>query len=438
MREFQSPQWRHSQDGHQPGQQHQHSHRYSGITQDSPPDVKEGSNPWSRGAAKSHPPKKARVRPFSTLHGFMAGLSHHSPPKMNKTAAGPFVPETSFPQRRLSSPRPLTPSPPLRPQQYYNGNDSYESSPQGPQLDQQRFSSGILPPPKNYEQISAAQRMLYERHPLSPKNDRTSISSSSPTTASERRSSVPTSPGDHPTPRSHSKPSPLHSLNYHEESKHPSPICPTSSLIYENDFDNRLPQMRHNQKPLQGLELPSLSAMSLTRRQSLTDTMERQYSCSSARSSISSAPSSSTATILPISPNISSASSVATAVTAGNSKSTNGPNSGPQLQGTEGMTVLRSEEGAISVYNPNTATVTYRCELCPSESFGRIHDLKRHQASKHQEMTWPCDFCHRPFVRRDALLRHYTVKAARDDGLHPASHEVDRLLAARARAKTLY
>ncbi|KAG0375994.1 hypothetical protein BGX24_008410 [Mortierella sp. AD032] len=108
------------------------------------------------------------------------------------------------------------------------------------------------------------------------------------------------------------------------------------------------------------------------------------------------------------------------------------------LPGTEGMTVVRNEEGAIMVYNPITDAMTFRCELCPGESFGRIHDLKRHQTSKHQEMTWPCDFCHRPFVRRDALLRHYTVKAARDDGLHPATHEVDRLLAARARAKMLY
>ncbi|KAF9584375.1 hypothetical protein BGW38_006707, partial [Lunasporangiospora selenospora] len=108
------------------------------------------------------------------------------------------------------------------------------------------------------------------------------------------------------------------------------------------------------------------------------------------------------------------------------------------LPGTEGMTVMRNEEGSIMVYNPATDTATFRCELCPSESFGRIHDLKRHQTSKHQEMTWPCDFCHRPFVRRDALLRHYTVKAARDDGIHPASHEVERLMAARARAKMLY
>ncbi|KAI8602495.1 hypothetical protein EDD21DRAFT_303641 [Dissophora ornata] len=79
--------------------------------------------------------------------------------------------------------------------------------------------------------------------------------------------------------------------------------------------------------------------------------------------------------------------------------------------------------------------MTFRCELCPGESFGRIHDLKRHQASKHRDITWPCEFCSRPFVRRDALLRHYTVKSAREDGVHPAKHETEKLQAARARAK---
>ncbi|KAF9353861.1 hypothetical protein BGX26_008387 [Mortierella sp. AD094] len=76
----------------------------------------------------------------------------------------------------------------------------------------------------------------------------------------------------------------------------------------------------------------------------------------------------------------------------------------------------------------------YRCELCPGERFGRVHDLKRHQISKHNEMTWPCDFCHRPFVRRDALLRHYSVKAARRDGVHPTEQEENRLQEAKARA----
>ncbi|KAF9939390.1 hypothetical protein BGZ65_010639 [Modicella reniformis] len=79
----------------------------------------------------------------------------------------------------------------------------------------------------------------------------------------------------------------------------------------------------------------------------------------------------------------------------------------------------------------------YLCELCPGERFGRVHDLKRHQISKHNEMTWPCDFCHRPFVRRDALLRHYSVKAARRDGVHPTEQEENRLKEAKARAKLL-
>ncbi|KAK3818485.1 MAG: hypothetical protein J3Q66DRAFT_337753 [Benniella sp.] len=104
---------------------------------------------------------------------------------------------------------------------------------------------------------------------------------------------------------------------------------------------------------------------------------------------------------------------------------------------TEDITVVKNGDGSIMVYNRQTESMTFRCELCPNESFGRIHDLKRHQASKHQEITWPCEFCHRPFVRRDALLRHYTVKASREDGVHPASHETELLMAARARAKLI-
>ncbi|KAG0050989.1 hypothetical protein BGZ83_004240 [Gryganskiella cystojenkinii] len=109
----------------------------------------------------------------------------------------------------------------------------------------------------------------------------------------------------------------------------------------------------------------------------------------------------------------------------------------PSLPGTEGMQVFRNEDGSIMVFNPQTENVTFRCEFCPAESYGRIHDLKRHQASKHQAQTWPCEFCQRPFARRDALLRHYTVKATREDGIHPASHEVEQLMAARARAKLI-
>ncbi|KAG0373064.1 hypothetical protein BGX24_012187, partial [Mortierella sp. AD032] len=103
----------------------------------------------------------------------------------------------------------------------------------------------------------------------------------------------------------------------------------------------------------------------------------------------------------------------------------------------DGTTVIKNQDGSIMVFNPSTDSVTFRCELCPSESFGRIHDLKRHQLSKHQQTTWPCEFCHRPFVRRDALLRHYTVKATRDDGLHPPTSDTETLLAVRARAKLI-
>ncbi|KAG0092814.1 hypothetical protein BGZ93_001729 [Podila epicladia] len=77
----------------------------------------------------------------------------------------------------------------------------------------------------------------------------------------------------------------------------------------------------------------------------------------------------------------------------------------------------------------------FMCDQCPGERFGRVHDLKRHQDSKHFVMTWPCDFCHRPFVRRDALLRHYVVKSARHDGIHPTESESHRLYEAKARAK---
>ncbi|KAF9541777.1 hypothetical protein EC957_002677 [Mortierella hygrophila] len=103
----------------------------------------------------------------------------------------------------------------------------------------------------------------------------------------------------------------------------------------------------------------------------------------------------------------------------------------------DGITVVKNEDGSIMVLNPSADTVTFRCELCPTESFGRIHDLKRHNISKHQQTTWPCEFCQRPFVRRDALLRHYTVKATRSDGIHPPTSDTETLLAVRARAKLI-
>ncbi|KAG0225034.1 hypothetical protein BGX31_007789 [Mortierella sp. GBA43] len=93
------------------------------------------------------------------------------------------------------------------------------------------------------------------------------------------------------------------------------------------------------------------------------------------------------------------------------------------IEGIPTTTVMVSEDGS------------YKCGLCPNERFGRVHDLKRHQISKHNEKTWPCDFCKRPFVRRDALLRHYGVKASRDDGIHPTLAETNRLSEAKARAR---
>ncbi|KAF9329290.1 hypothetical protein BG006_007601, partial [Podila minutissima] len=61
----------------------------------------------------------------------------------------------------------------------------------------------------------------------------------------------------------------------------------------------------------------------------------------------------------------------------------------------------------------------------------------RHQASKHQAVNFPCEFCTKLFVRRDALLRHYSVKSARHDGTHPTEDEAEKLAAARSRAKLL-
>ncbi|KAF9551468.1 hypothetical protein EC957_008137 [Mortierella hygrophila] len=229
---------------------------------------------------------------------------------------------------------------------------------------------------------------------------------------------------------------------------------PLTSSLSQYEHENRLPQIGRPQQQQQsnqqhpqsyrhsypqhghrsgsaglGLEQPKLSSLAFSQRQP----MESDSSASSDRSSNSGSSGSS------------SSNSGASGGDRVHSQILPAPSSAHQqlqrlqpLPGTEGMTVVKNDEGAIMVYNPTTDAMTFRCELCPGESFGRIHDLKRHQSSKHQEMTWPCDFCHRPFVRRDALLRHYTVKAARDDGLHPATHEVEKLLAARAKAKMLY
>ncbi|KAF9929049.1 hypothetical protein FBU30_001892 [Linnemannia zychae] len=111
-------------------------------------------------------------------------------------------------------------------------------------------------------------------------------------------------------------------------------------------------------------------------------------------------------------------------------------NAGGTAVGGSGQTAGRGSRASNKANIPQDSG-GYRCELCPGERFGRVHDLKRHQISKHNEMTWPCDFCHRPFVRRDALLRHYAVKASRRDGVHPTAQEESRLQEAKARAKLL-
>ncbi|KAG0287360.1 hypothetical protein BGZ96_008688 [Linnemannia gamsii] len=113
-------------------------------------------------------------------------------------------------------------------------------------------------------------------------------------------------------------------------------------------------------------------------------------------------------------------------------------------------TITNPKDGSIMCFNRTTGQMSFRCDLCPPptsdqhpQSFGRIHDLKRHQATKHATpeggcaKTWPCEFCEKPFARRDALLRHYSVKAQKEDGVHPTTEEVNVLAAVRARAKLI-
>ncbi|KAF9125228.1 hypothetical protein BGW39_007551 [Mortierella sp. 14UC] len=129
------------------------------------------------------------------------------------------------------------------------------------------------------------------------------------------------------------------------------------------------------------------------------------------------------------------------------------------IPGTEGMTTIRQNDGSIMCYNPITDAVSFICDICLAaappthtsssrpQSFGRIHDLKRHQATKHPQAAsihgagepkvYPCEFCEKPFARRDALLRHYTVKSARNDGVHPTREQQDLVEACRARAKLI-
>ncbi|KAG0337954.1 hypothetical protein BG004_007425 [Podila humilis] len=99
--------------------------------------------------------------------------------------------------------------------------------------------------------------------------------------------------------------------------------------------------------------------------------------------------------------------------------------------------VIDQEDGSLMLMDTVTGSTTFVCKLCPNTSFGRIHDYQRHKISIHNAVTYPCEFCEKPFARRDALLRHYNVKSTRSDGTHPRDDEPELLAAARARAKLL-
>ncbi|KAF8985310.1 hypothetical protein BGZ46_005054 [Entomortierella lignicola] len=289
----------------------------------------------------------------------------------------------------------------------------------------------VLPLPKCYEYMSEAQRTLYERHPPSPpQHDKSSTSSSNPPSP-YRNSQSPSTPVSPIQPVRHAS----FERSYSDIPHHLPPLpVHFGPLERQNTFplDRRQHETwksHHAQQISQGMvhQLPlQLSSLDIPRRQSYSEVDNLRSS--SEFPSTSSMPLKTTALLpSPPMPLPSKALLKSLPTTTNTVVPASTANSFPE---TEGMTVIKSEEGAIMVYNHTTETMIFRCELCPGETFGRIHDLKRHQNSKHQDMTWPCDYCHRPFVRRDALLRHYTVKAARDDGVHPASHEVEELLAA--------
>ncbi|CAM0140043.1 unnamed protein product [Umbelopsis sp. WA50703] len=54
----------------------------------------------------------------------------------------------------------------------------------------------------------------------------------------------------------------------------------------------------------------------------------------------------------------------------------------------------------------------FRCDVdgC-NKNFDRRHDLSRHEATVHRgERAYHCEYCEKPFSRKDALVRHVTVK----------------------------
>ncbi|KAK3846658.1 MAG: hypothetical protein J3R72DRAFT_514603 [Linnemannia gamsii] len=182
-------------------------------------------------------------------------------------------------------------------------------------------------------------------------------------------------------------------------------------------------------------------------------------------SSLSSTPSSHCS-----SPGASITTSISSSSSTPASTSTLAPEVPLRIPGTEGMTTIHHKDGSIMCFNPATGTCIYYCDLClaaadhptsssspssfsPSSSssnshipsFGRIHDLKRHQNTTHHQAAslngrgpakmWLCEFCEKTYSRRDALFRHYTVKSAREDGVHPTKDQKHLIDACRARAK---
>jgi uncharacterized Zn-finger protein len=65
----------------------------------------------------------------------------------------------------------------------------------------------------------------------------------------------------------------------------------------------------------------------------------------------------------------------------------------------------------MRVHDPNRLR-KFRCEAegC-GKNFDRRHDLTRHEATVHRgERAYHCEYCEKPFSRKDALVRHVTVK----------------------------